>query len=350
LLQQNPNILLASLLLFKFNLKKMLKQRWNLLCLCLVLIVTCSWGFLVHRTTNQLAIYELPNELQPFFFKNEEYLVKNAPRPDTRRNQDSTEATKHFIDLEMYGNDAANTMPYDWQTATQTYNEDSLKKYGYVPYVIMDIKAKLTNAFKNNNKDSILFYAADLGHYIGDANVPLHTTKYYDGMDSTQKGLHSLWETIIPEIEMEVYNLHSMHQATYLAKPEEAVWVAIRRANALLPDVFGKEIEVSKNFTPETKYRTQIRRGKEVKGYTSAFAKAYATALKNTVNEQLIYSADLIADFWYTAWVDAGKPKLDDALTDAEMNAYKKVNESYKNNSLIQDKLLRSKQNEKSGD
>ncbi len=329
---------------------KMLKQRLPILFLSLILITTCSWGFLVHRTTNQLAIYQLPIELQAFFFKNEEYIVKNAPRPDTRRNQDSTEATKHFIDLEMYGNDAANTMPYDWETAAIKYNADTLKKYGHVPYVIMDMKAKLTNAFKTNNKDSILFYAADLGHYIGDANVPLHTSMYYDGMDSTQKGLHSLWETMIPEIEMETYNLHSNHDATYLDKPEEAVWAAIRRAAALVPDVFGKEIEVSKSFTFETKYRTQIRRGKEVRSYTSAFAKAYSAALKNTVNEQLVYSADLIADFWYTAWVDAGKPTLNYTLSTSDSDDLKKETEAYKNNSLIKDKLLRAKQNEKSTD
>ena len=40
---------------------------------------------------------------------------------------------------------------------------------------------KLTSAFKSKNKDSILFYAADLGHYVGDLHVPLHITNNYDG-------------------------------------------------------------------------------------------------------------------------------------------------------------------------
>jgi hypothetical protein len=108
-------------------------------------------------------------------------LVSNSTRPDIRRNTDKTEATKHFIDLEAYGPNAANMMPLDWANAVKKYNEDTLLKYGYVPYVIVNQLEKLTNAFRSKNKDSILFYAADLGHYIGDAHVPLHTTLNYDG-------------------------------------------------------------------------------------------------------------------------------------------------------------------------
>ena len=38
------------------------------------------------------------------------------------------------------------------------------------------MKEKLTAAFQDRgNKDSILFYAADMGHYISDSHVPLHT-------------------------------------------------------------------------------------------------------------------------------------------------------------------------------
>eukprot|EP01136_Pigoraptor_vietnamica_P025516 Opistho-1_new@79600 len=136
-----------------------------------VLIISAGWGFLVHKTVHQLAVYELPQSMQPFFYLQMDYLVTNAPRPDMRRNEDSTEATKHFIDLEMFGEQAATKMPLDWNRAVQKYTADSLLKYGYVPYHIVYMKEKLTEAFRTGNKDSILFYAADLGHYIGDAHV-----------------------------------------------------------------------------------------------------------------------------------------------------------------------------------
>ena len=317
--------------------------------LAFVLITMGSWGFLVHKTVNQLAIYELPVPMAPFFYQHMETLVTNAPRPDVRRNTDSTEATKHFIDLEMYGKNAVTRMPEDWSSAVKKYSKDSLLKYGYVPYHVVYMKGKLTEAFKSGNKDSILFYAADIGHYIGDANVPLHTTVNYDGQLTDQKGLHSLWESAIPEIEIGNYTLYSAHKASYLKNPQATIWAAVRRAASLVPIMLEQEKEVSKHFTEAQKFRVQIRRGRESKSYTSEFAKAYATALKTSINDQLLNTANLIADFWYTSWVDAGKPNLSGLTPNwSAIDQARHTNElnSFKENKLLENKLLLSKKTE----
>jgi phosphopantetheinyl transferase (holo-ACP synthase) len=163
----------------------------------------------------------------------------------------------------------------------------------------------------------------------------------YDGQLTRQKGLHSLWETFIPEINLDQFMLYNPHQAKYVKNPAQALWVDIRKAHLLVPQMLAIETEVTKQFTPETKYRNQMRYGKEVKSYTKPFAEAYAKALGNTVNVQLIASANMIADFWYTAWVNAGKPEL--TLTrDANGNLAKEL-ASFKRNKLIQDGLLISK-------
>ena len=259
-----------------------------------------------------------------------------------RRNQDSSEATKHFIDLEMYGEKAATSMPVDWNAAVKKYSRDSLLKYGYVPYHVIYMKGKLTQAFRSKNKDSILFYAADMGHYIADANVPLHTTVNYDGQLTNQKGLHSLWESI-PELEIGNYKLYSSHRAIYLKDPSAAIWTAVRRSALLVPEMLLKEKEVSKGFTDAQKFRIQMRRGRESKSYTTEFARAYAASLGSTINDQLRNSADLIADFWYTSWVDAGKPDL--SGLSSEWTAEKKAKldtdlKAFHENKLIESKLL----------
>ena len=105
-----------------------------------------------------------------------DYIVKQSVRPDQRRNEDSTEDAKHYINLEAFGDSAAWKMPLAWEDAVKQYSKDTLVKYGYVPYHIIAMKDRLTKAFRNGNKDSILFYAADLAHYIGDAQCSLHTT------------------------------------------------------------------------------------------------------------------------------------------------------------------------------
>jgi hypothetical protein len=313
------------------------------------MVLFSSWGFLVHRTVHQLAVYQLPKSIQTFFYQHMDYVVKNAPRPDERRNTDTTEATKHFIDAEMYGDDSALwKMPTSWDAAVARYTKDTLEKYGYVPYWVMEMKTKLTRAFREQNKDSILFYAADLGHYIGDAHVPLHTTVNYDGQLTGQKGLHSLWESIVPEIELSNYQLYNGHKAKYLKDPETAIWNAVRVSYILLNDVFKQEQEVSRQFADSAKYRVQVRNGRESKSYTSGFAKAYNQQLGKTINQQLLSSANLIADFWYTCWVDGGRPNLNhllqESLSKEQKSNLKKDLKAYKKNQLLEKNLLIAKQ------
>jgi hypothetical protein len=317
------------------------------LIIALVLFITCgSWGFLVHRTINQLAVYPLRGDLREFFFQNREYLVSNAPRADIRRNTDSTEATKHFIDLEFYGDSAAWKMPKDWASAVRLYSQDSLLEYGYVPYHIVWMKERLTEAFRNKNKDSILFYAADIGHYIGDAHVPLHTTLNYDGQLTNQKGLHSLWESAVPELELDQYDLYALRKARYLDDPATAIWKAIRESYMAVPTVLDLERNISKKFSDSTKYRIQMRNGKESKSYSTAFAKAYGEALKPMVNDRLKAAAAMIADFWYTSWVDGGKPDMDDltaSFSRKDKKQLRKEIRSHRHNNLVQDSLLISR-------
>ncbi len=313
-----------------------------------VIVVFCSaWGFLVHRTVHQLAVYQLPKAIQPFFYSNMDYVVKHSVRPDLRRNEDKTEDTKHFIDLEVFGDSAAWKMPLKWDQAVAKYSKDTLVKYGYVPYHVITMKNKLTVAFKSGNKDSILFYVADMGHYIADAHVPLHTTLNYDGQLTNQKGLHSLWESMVPEIELSNYNLSTRHKAKYLSNPDLAIWNAVRQSNMLLKDVLKMETEASKNFTEATKYRVQMRNGRESKSYTSDFAKAYNKLLGNTINQQLLNTSNLIADFWFTSWVDAGKPDLSGLMnapfTKISSKKLKTECKSFKANELLKDSLLISK-------
>ncbi|MEP6684150.1 MAG: zinc dependent phospholipase C family protein [Parafilimonas sp.] len=309
-----------------------------------IMISLCSWGFYVHETATQLAVYQLPKNLRRFFFSNIDSLTTNAIRPDKRRYTDKNESAKHFIDIENYGENAINTMPLDWQTAVAKYSLDTLKRYGYVPYQILIEYDSLVNAFKQKNADSIIFYADDVAHYIEDANVPLHTTNNYDGQLTNQKGLHALWESAIPELELSTYNLHSKHKATYIKNKPVAIWNAVRSAHALLPKLFQKEKEVAKNFTGSSKYIEKMYYGKKTKVYTNTFAKQYAAALGSTINDQLIKSSAMVADFWFSAWVDAGKPNLKGLYQFNKKDKKKLCKElkASKKNDLLKTDLLRA--------
>jgi len=66
--------------------------------------------------------------------------------------------------------------------------------------------------------------------------------------------------------------------------------------------------------------------------------------LGTMVNDQLLHSADQIADFWYTAWVDAGKPDLDvllsTPLTKKDKKDCRMEFKAYRKDQLIEKHLL----------
>jgi hypothetical protein len=311
---------------------------------CFAMIVSlCSWGFYTHETATQLAIYKLPGSIRTFYFSNIDSVTAQSVRPDKRKSTDKKETAKHFIDIENYGDNAINNMPLNWQAALEKYSWDTLNKYGYVPYQVLTEYSLLVNAFKQKNTDSIFFYAIDLAHYIEDANVPLHTTNNYDGQLTNQKGLHALWESTIPELEINNYNLYSAHKAIYIKDKPVTIWKAIQKAHALLPVMLAKEKEITKNFPDNSKYKEVMYYGTKTKMYTHEFARQYAAALGSSINDQLINSANMVADFWYSAWIDAGKPGLKKLYTCTRKSgkALCKELRSYKKNDLLKDSLLR---------
>lgn len=64
----------------------------------------------------------------------------------------------------------------------------------------------LTKAFERRDVNRILSTSADIGHYIANAHVPLHTTENYNGQLTNQKGIHGLWQSRIPELTADEYD------------------------------------------------------------------------------------------------------------------------------------------------
>ena len=172
-----------------------MKKLFITLTLVLVLpVLSNGWGFFAHKTIAQVAIYTLPSSMQAFYFRHMEQLVKLSIAPDERRETDDAEAPRHFIDMDHFGDDPFNDMPKAWDAATAKYTADTLRKYGTVPWTVLEVKEKLTEAFRQRDTTAIIALSADLCHYVADAYVPLHTTVNYDGQLSNQTGMHSLWE------------------------------------------------------------------------------------------------------------------------------------------------------------
>jgi hypothetical protein len=289
------------------------KKNGSLLLICLPLLFIAfraqAWGFFGHRLLNRLAVYTLPPGMIGFYKANIDYLTVNATRPDSRRTVVPGEAPKHFLDVDRYGDSAEYKLPRKYADAVARYGEDSLLRHGIVPWNVVSMKNQLTAAFRAKNTDRILSLSADLGHYVADACVPLHTTRNYNGQLTGQRGIHGLWESRLPELLSSDYDLFS-GRAQYLERPSEAIWAAVIRSHAAVDSVLRFEKQLTAEYAEDQKFGYEQRGSATIRAYSRDFSKAYHARLNGQVERQMRYAASLIGNFWYTCWVDGGSPDL----------------------------------------
>jgi hypothetical protein len=274
------------------------------------LIILCSsWGFFAHYHINRMAVYTLPKGMTPFYKANINYIVEHAVSADKRRYVDSTEAPRHFFDADHYGKRPWAAMPQKWTDAAAKYSADTLDKYGTVPWTIQYQYYKLVRAFKAHDTITILNTSANLGHYIADAHVPLHLTQNYNGQLSGQTGIHALWESRIPELFSDKYNL-KVGKAHYIENPLAEAFRICRASFKSVDTVLRFERILNRSFPADKKYGMVLHGKKETKDYSPAYTLAYQKILKGMVERRMRASILSVGSFWYSAWVDAGQPDL----------------------------------------
>ncbi len=276
----------------------------------LTIIITCSsWGFFAHKRINHVAVFTLPKAMARFYQANIDFITQHAVDPDKKRYVDSLEAPRHFLDADYYGKRPFMKLPVKWKEAVKKYSEDTIKKYGTVPWEIQYQYYRLVDAFKRHDTTDILKTSANLGHYIADAHVPLHLTKNYDGQLTHQDGIHALWETRLPELYSDKYNYY-VGKARYIENPLNEAFKICRTSFKCVDSVLRSERAINKSFPPDEKYEMVKRNNKTMKDYSVAYAKAYNRLLKGMVERRMRSAILEVGSFWYSAWVDAGQPDL----------------------------------------
>lgn len=274
-----------------------------------------SWGFWAHQRINRLAVFTLPPQLISFYKENIEFVTQHAVDPDKRRYSDPNEAPHHYIDLDRYGTYPFDSLPRRWDDAVAKYTEDSLNKHGVVPWWVPLVQFRLTEAFREKNKWRILHYSADIGHYIADAHVPLHCTKNYNGQLTNQVGIHGFWESRVPELFGDNYD-YFVGKAEYVQHPSDAMWTVVLQSSSMVDSVLTLERALSEEFPSDLKYTFEPRGNTTVRTYSKEFSEKYQSMLNNMQERRMRDAIITIGSFWYTAWVNAGKPDLNELMDD----------------------------------
>lgn len=354
-----------------------------------------EWGFFGHRRINRLAVFTLVPEMMPVFKKNIEFLTEHAVDPDKRRYAVPGEATRHYIDLDVWHKMGLKTLPksysaarallgdwvykkedgrmesifthprlkssgyknfirinqpdthlldvYEYQdflsgvirgqdpdediilssdTLNAFFNRpvwpagkslqwiDTFSRHGILPYIIPQWYLKLVQAFKFRDQKNILRLAADLGHYIGDAHVPLHTTSNYNGQLTGQTGLHAFWESRIPELFADKSYDYLVGKSYYVKDIEDYSWKMVYDSHRYVDSVLTIEKRLSREFPAAQQYCFTERNLLIVKLQCEAYASAYQIAMNNMVEQRMRAAILAVGCVWYSAWIDAGQPDL----------------------------------------
>ena len=269
-----------------------------------------SWGFFGHKHINYHAVFLLPPEMVSFYKQNIQFLADHAVDPDKRRYAILEEGPRHYIDMDHYGEAPYAALPKKWNDAVEKHTEDSLVAHGIAPWWIVIMHQRLKKAFQENNASNILKLSAEIGHYIADIHVPLHTSSNHNGQKSDQTGIHGFWESRLPELYAQTQYDLLIGRAQYVEKPLDYIWDRIYESAAASDSVLKIEKKLSASMSSDQRFAFEERNGRVVKQYASAYSMAYHKKLNGMVERRMRSSIFSVASFWYTAWLEAGQPDL----------------------------------------
>ncbi len=194
----------------------------------------------------------------------------------------------------------------------KAYAVDEFSGYGILPYHLPKVQRQLTEAFATKNTSRILRISAEIGHYIGDAHVPLHTTENYNGQLTNQNGIHGFWESRIPELFADKTFDYFVGKAEYWDDPSKTYWDVVLKSHSHVDSVLLIEKDLSKIFPQDKQYCYEKRLESTVLVPCTAYADAFNKRMNGMVEERMRASIRAIGSAWFTAWVDAGQPDLND--------------------------------------
>jgi hypothetical protein len=191
--------------------------------LCILSSTALAWDYEGHRVVNQIAIGSLPGDFGAFKVTPEiaERIAFLAGEPDRWRNATDLplkhfNGPDHYIDLEEladHGLSSTNLPAFRYEFAgllavaraehpgnfasiDAKKNEDKTRELvGFLPWTITEYYAKLKSTFSYlktfkesgspeeiaNAEQNAVYIMGVMGHFLGDAGQPLHTTKHFNG-------------------------------------------------------------------------------------------------------------------------------------------------------------------------
>jgi hypothetical protein len=252
-----------------------------------------AWGPTGHDIVNTWAIQTLPPEMRGFFEANRQFLVEHANDPDKWMAKDRYERMRHYIYMDKYGIFPFLGLPHSFKQAVEQYGSGRVNRDGVLPWQVGEFSLRLTEAFKSRNWDQVKLEAAVLAHYVADAHNPLHVTKNFNGQLTGQTGLSDRYEIRLLDRYSKFFILHP-EDAAKIDDPTEYAFQTCLEAYTWLDSTILADL--------------RARQG--LPDYTDEYFDRFYSQVGSTVMRAMNEAAHDAGSYWYTAWINAGKPAL----------------------------------------
>ena len=270
-----------------------------------------AWGNQGHRIINHLAAANLPPDVPSFLRSGPavseiEYL---GPEPDRWRSPaepelNAAQAPEHFIDLELA--DPLGPLPHrrlDFEAAVFASGQRP-EKIGLQPWAATEVWERLKAALReyrtlsaahqdtHDVEQVAIFYAGWLGHYVGDASQPLHTTIQYNG-----------WTGPNPNGYTTAHSIHWQFEGTFVDANLHAADVQphMTPAHQLEGDVFEDYIAYLRQSSKHIEEVYQLEKAGGFTGQGTQESRDFTAG-------RLAAGASMLRDMIYSAWLQSANP------------------------------------------
>jgi hypothetical protein len=269
------------------------------LFLFFVLIATSfilmSWGWRGHYVINKKCTESFPASMSSLVSWADS-LAWHGSDADDRKSWDDDESMRHYIDIDYYSEFNSNGhIASTFDSVVAIHGLNFVQYHGTIPWATCIMLDSLRMAFQQHDWRAAMLHASDLGHYVGDAHMPLHLTKNFDGQYTGNNGIHLRYES---DMVYYFYNLfwnYTGDSVHFVTNPNMYV----------LNYIYSNRQYIDSIFTADNN-------AKVIAGNDSTFP--YYQALWNGTHHftlKLFHNAShSLAELIYTAWVLAGSPSV----------------------------------------
>jgi hypothetical protein len=318
--------------------------RYALLLLLTLAPSAWAWDYEGHRVVNQIALACLPTNFPAFVFAPEaaERIAFLSGEPDRWRNvTDLTlkhcNGPDHYIDLEQLKDyslrpEGLPVFRYDFVALLATnraaypsrfpsidpaQNTDHTRELvGFLPWSIVESYGKLKSGFSYlktfqesggtpeeiaGAKANILYIMGVMGHYVGDAAQPLHTTIHHAGWAGDNPHDYTTWKGFHQWIDGGYFNKVGVPEVAVLKsrlRPAQRIRLGDHAARA--EEIFPAMVQFIETTANQVEPLYQLDKERGLSGNDENGMRG-----KEFLTKQLVAGGLTLGDLWYCAWQDA---------------------------------------------